>query len=410
MPSILLMSALQSLCARMPEVLHGGGLSIAVIGSARGQLLGSPFIDSYEVVAEVPADFTEALLASPGLVDRGADWVVYDHDELIRDLARGSWPDEVKRRLLPAATDAGLAALGSKIGQQVLAEAAGVPVPETRIVFTVDDVTRALREMTGPLLLKSDVGGGGAQVWPLRDARDLSRVPRLPEQLPGLVQEYIAGELISVEPLYRRGRLLGLQYSRMERTMGGRFGPSTVRRFLDPPDDVLDTLSALGKAGELHGFGSLTFIRCPRRQRHVLVESDMRINTCVQYGPQLGLDWAGLLGGDGSGPVATTSLGPAGRVIHVYPRAISAGVSELSWTHLRPWVMREPGTWDARNHRDPVVNAAERAELIGPQALARQLFHDPMRATWLRLPSGLRESMESRGLKRRALRAMGIHV
>ena len=410
MPSILLVSALQSLSARMPEVLNGRELSIAVIGSARGQLLGSPFIDSYEVAAGNPVDFTEALVASPELVDRGADWVLYDHDELIRDLARGSWPDEVKRRLLPAANDAGLAALGSKIGQQVLAEEAGVPVPETRIVSTVDDVARAVREMTGPLLLKSDVGGGGTQVWPLRVARDLSRVPRLPEQLPGLVQEYVSGELISDESLYRRGRLLGLQYSRIERTTGGRFGPSTVRRFLNPPDDVLDTLTALGKAGELHGFGNLTFIRCPRRQQHVLVECDMRINTCVQYGPQLGLDWAGLLGGDGSGPVATTSLGPAGRVIHVYPRAISAGVSEVSWAHLRPWVVRDPGTWDARNHRDPVVNTAERAELIGPPALTRQLLHGPMRATWLRLPSRLRESMERMGLKRRALATMGIHI
>ena len=410
MTSILLVSATQSLCARMPEVLSDRNLGITVIGSAQGQLLGSPFVDSYEAVAETPADFVAAIIARPELIDRGVDWVLYDNDELIRELARGSWPDEVKRRCLPAVTVAGLDALGSKIGQQVLAEKAGVPTPETRVVHDVDDVTRALREMPGPMLLKSDVGGGGTQVWPLRDAHDLSRVPRLSEQLPALVQEPIQGELISVEPLYRRGRLLGLQYSRMERTMRGGFGPSTVRRFLDPPDDVLEILSALGEAGGLNGFGNLTFIRCPRRQQHLLIECDMRMNTCAQYGPQLGVDWGALLAGDDVDGVATTSLGPAGRVIHVYPRAIGAAISEVSWGHLRPWVMRAHGTWDARNRRDPVVNAAERAEVLGPQALTRHLLHDPLRATWLRLPPGLRQSMEGRRWKHKALRAMGIYI
>lgn len=410
MTSLLLVSSHQALSARLPEIVAGRGIEFGVIGSARGRLVGSPFIDAYEQVATRPAEFTQALIAHPDLVDGRADWVLYDDDQLIRDLARGPWPAAVKVSCLSAATEAGLSALGSKIGQQALAEAAGVPTPETRVVSSADDVAIAVREMSGPLLLKSDVGGGGAQVWLLRGMRDLSRVPRLPDQLPGLVQEWVEGDLISVEPLYRRGRLLGLQYSRMERAMGKGRGPSTKRRFLDPPSEVLDILAALGEAGGLHGFGNVTFIRCWRRRQHMLIECDMRINGCVQYGPQLGLDWAGLLAGDGTGRVATTSLGSTGRVIHVYPRAISAGISEISWASLRPWVMREEGTWEARNQRDPIVNAHERAELISPRALTRQLLHDPLRAAWRRLPPTLSQSLESMGWKRTALRAMGIYV
>ena len=410
MTSLLLVSSQQALGARLPEVVAGRGLEFGVIGSARGLLMGSPFIDAYEQVAERPSEFTQVLIAHPELVDGRADWVLYDDDQLIRDLARGPWPESVKRYCLSAATDAGLAALGSKIGQQALAEAAGVPTPETRVVSSVDDVAMAVREMPGSLLLKADVGGGGAQVWSLRDMRDVSRVPRLPDQLPGPVQEWVEGDLISVEPLYRRGRLLGLQYSRVECAMGNGRGPSTKRRFLDPPGEVLDILAALGEAGRLHGFGNVTFVRCWRRQQHLLVECDMRINSCVQYGPQLGLDWAGLLTSDGTGRVATTSLGPAGRVIHVYPRAISAGLAEMSWASLRPWVMREEGTWEARNQRDTIVNAHERAGLISPPALTRHLLHDPLRAAWRRLPPTLSQSLESMGWKRKALRAMGIHV
>lgn len=409
MSSIVIVSATQTLSARLPEVMADRDLDLEIIGSTSGHLLGSPFIDSYDVVAPTPGDFGSTLNAHPELLDRGADWVLYDQDDLIRALTRGPWPDNVKRQVLPAATDLGLHALGSKIGQQALAEHAGVPTPAARVVDRPEDVRDAMAEMGGSLVLKSDVGGGGAQVWPLRDARDLARVPRLEDQLPALVQEWIDGELISVEPLYRRGRLLGLQYSRVERALGGGRGPSTRRRFLDPPADVVDALVALGETGGLHGFGNLTFIRHPERG-HVLVECDMRINTCVQYGPQLGVDWGSLLAGDHGSEVATTSLGPEGRVIHVYPRAFSAGLSEMSWVHLGPWLRREAGTWDARNHRDPAVNAAERRDLVGGRALARHFLHDPMRATWLRLPPQARESLERRGWKRRALDSMGIRV
>lgn len=410
MASILLVSATQSLCARMPEVISGRGLSVSVLGSTRGLLQGSSFIDSYSALASAPHDFSQALDSDPDLVNRGDDWVLYDSDQLIRALARGSWPDALKRELLPASTDVGLSALGSKVGQQALAEAAGAATPATRVVGTREDISRAMQERAGPLLLKADVGGGGAQVWPLHGPHDLAKIPRLDEHLPALVQEWIEGGLISVEALFRRGQLLGLQYSRIERAMGRGLGPSTVRRFLDPPREVVDTLHALGDAGGLHGFGNLTFVRCHRQQRHLLIECDMRINTCVQYGPQIGVDWGALLAGEQRSRVATSSLGPRGRVIHVYPRSLSAAISEMSLGHLRPWVLREPGTWDTRNHRDVTVNAAERREWIGAQAIARHALHDPLRAAWLRLPAQIRAMDAGMRLKRHTLRGMGIHV
>lgn len=77
---------------------------------------------------------------------------------------------------------------------------------------------------------------------------------------------------------------------------------------------------------------------------------------------------------------------------------------------MRPWVARGPCTWDARDQRDLSVNAVERAELMSPRVLSRQFLHGPVRKTWMRLPPGLRESMEGRGLKRKALRAMGTPV
>lgn len=409
MASVLLVSAMQSLSARVPEVILDRDIHVAVIGSASGFLLGSEFIDSYEVIAHRSGDVQAALMKRPDIIDHDADWVLYDDDILIRALARGPWPSALKRRSLPAATDVGLQALGSKIGQQALSEAAGVSTPTTHVVHDENDISRAMAAIPGALLLKADTGGGGAQVWPLRKARGMQRVPRLAENLPGLVQEWIDGDLIAVEPLYRRGRLLGMQYSRVERAMGKGRGPSTIRRFLDPPREVVDAVVALGEAGGLHGFGNLTFVRHASRG-HLLIECDMRINVCVQYGPQIGIDWGAVLSGRHSTQVTPASIGPLGRVIHLYPRSISAGVAELSWAQLSPWIRSQPGTWDARNSRDAAVNSIERQELAGGRALMRHLLHDGTRATWLLLPFPVRQSLERLGLKRRALSAMGIRI
>lgn len=409
--SVCLVSATQNLSARLPEVLAGHRPDITVIGAAHGQLKGSPFIRDYQQVAAIPGDLPATLESHPGLLDRGAEWVLFDDDGLIRALAESAIPDHIKRKSLPASTDLGLAMLGSKVGQQCAAESAGVATPRTFVATTRADVRRALAQFSGSGLIKGDVGGGGAEVWRVRHARDIDNIPRLDEHFPVVVQELVTGPLVSVEPLFRRGQLLGFAYSQVLRTMGGGKGPSTVRRYLDPPTpDVRETLEALGAAAGAHGFANATFIWCPQRRQHLLIELDLRINAWVQYGPRVGLDWGALMTGPSDAPVVTSSVGPQGLVIHAYPRALAAAAHELSWSHLRPWVRRETGTWDARNQRDPIANAAERASLIGPRALTRYALHDPLRATWKRLPSRLQRLLEESGWKRRGLNAMGIRT
>lgn len=411
MSSILLVSPTQSLSARVPEILHGCGHEITVVGAEGGQLLGSPFIRSYEVVCARTGEFVSALEAQPDLLARGSDWVLYDDDALVRALARGTLPLALKRSTLPASTDVGLGMLGSKVGQQVAAEVAGVVTPRSVIAHSRSEVERAISSLKSPVLVKADIGGGGAQVWLVRDRRALATLPDLDDYLPVVVQEFIRGRLISVEPLFRRGQLLGFTYSEMIRTMAGGKGPSTVRRYMDPPTpDVRESLEAIGAGAGAHGFANVTYMWRTQDNAHLMIECDLRINTWVQHGPQLGVDWGALMGGPESSNVATTSVGSQGRVIHLYPRALRAALSERSWSLVTPWLRSDVGTWEARNTRDPVVNAAERASLLSPRGLAFVALHDPLRARWNQLPSGLRRRIEGWGWKHRVLRSMGIHL
>ena len=411
MPRVLLVSAYQGLSARVPEVLAGHDLSITVLGAPRGQLLTSSYVDTYQVVTAGRTDFSAALAAEPCLFDREAHFVFFDDDQLLRDLADSDLPTDVKRRCLAASTDFGLAALGSKVGQQLLAEAAGVRTPRTQVVRRRDELPSALRSVGAPALVKGDLGGGGAFVRTLDDLHEAQRIRGLDAWLPLLIQEHIAGALISIEPLFKRGQLLGYLYSQMLRTTGGPNGPSTVRLFLDPPaPEVTEMLAALGSTGGLHGFANVTMIREQSTGMHYLIECDMRINTWVQFGPRLGMDWGSLITGDMTGAPRTTSLGPQGRTIHLYPRELESVLADRRWASLRPWLLREPGTWDTRNAKDAAVEDAELRSLLSASAVARGLFMRPAQRLWNAIPPGPQSALESRGWKTRGLRCFGIQA
>ncbi|MEX1210964.1 MAG: hypothetical protein WEA35_08875 [Candidatus Nanopelagicales bacterium] len=409
MTSILLISPTQGLSARVPEVIADPRISVVVAGTSYGHLMDSRFVDSYEVIAARPIDFVTALVADPGILRRDVDWILFDDDLLMRALTQSTLPDDVKERVLPAGSTLGRAMLGSKIGQQVAAEAAGVPMPRAIVAHTMDEVIEAVDDVDGPVMVKGDVGGGGAAVWLVRDSRDLPARNAITRVLPVLVQEYVAGPLVNIEPLFDRGRLLGyIQSETLECTRRGK-GPTTARRFSDPrAPDLQQTLESIGAVGRLHGFGNLTFLWCRRRQRHLLIECDMRINTWVQFGPAMGMDWRDLLISRRPANPIVPSLGARGHIVRLYPREVEAGLTELRWSLLRPWLQRGEGTWESRNNRDEAVNTVERRSILSRQSLARCLLLVPLQRVWNRLPTGTRERMEQRGWKAHALRSFGI--
>lgn len=145
-----------------------------------------------------------------------------------------------------------------------------------------------------------------------------------------------------------------------------------MRRFLTPPnDDVANTLMTVGNEFGLNGFANATFIRDKATGEHLLIELDMRPNRFHQYGPALGVDWIELLLDPPRNPVVPTDLPPEGRLIYNYPFDIYRALKHKKITALMPWLTRDPGTWDTRNHRDKAVNSYDRKILIrqGAQAL-----------------------------------------
>ena len=154
MTSVLLISPTQGLSARVPEVIADPRISVVVAGTSYGHLMNSRFVDSYEVIAARPIDFVTALVADPVILRRDIDWISTEDELLMRALAQSTLPDDLKEKVLPAGSNLGRAMLGSKIGQQIAAEAAGVTMPRAVIAHTIDEVIEAVDDVEGPVMVK----------------------------------------------------------------------------------------------------------------------------------------------------------------------------------------------------------------------------------------------------------------
>jgi predicted ATP-grasp superfamily ATP-dependent carboligase len=117
-----------------------------------------------------------------------------------------------------------------------IAGRAGVPSPRTFEPRTVQEVTLAARELSGPLILKTRRGNSGKGVIFVKspaDAgglwEDLIRKFRLPAGREPLVQEYLEGDLYGSCFLASEGEIKGLFLEKYLRWKDGKFGTSVLR-------------------------------------------------------------------------------------------------------------------------------------------------------------------------------------
>ena len=347
---------------RLPEVIAGPGVRITVVGSRRNSLRRSQYVDEFIEIDYVANDeLAGALLARPDVIEKLQGWVIVGDDATMLSLATSDLSEQEKLRILPVRKPAGLRMLGSKVGLELVMRDAGVSGPRTAIAQTPDDLPRAVAQLKAVprLLVKSAEGGAGERVRWWRGAPD--QIPAA--WFPVVVQEFVAGFLISVEALFRDGELVGWLYSRSTSGIPGG-GPSTARCYLSPPSrDFVDDLGLVGKTAGLHGFANCTMVWSPVERRHRLFEVDARPNAWAQFGPRLGVDWARQMS-DPLPDCAEPRIAPDERVaLRLYPREVIDAFDHARWSSLQPWLLALPGTWRARNARDRGVNAADRADL-----------------------------------------------
>lgn len=372
-----------------------------MVGPATAPLSRSTFVDEYVSTRTslMGLALAEEIAARPELRVAIDGYVIYSDDDIPRGLASSNLSMAERLRILPARRAEGLHMLGSKVGLAQVGAAAGVVMPESVVVDDATSLSSAIEHIGIPCLIKADVGGGGGGIAIVRDPANLPDEPV--REYPLVVQRLVDGDEMAVDAIFDDGRLLGWAYARVT-GVSGLLGPSTVRRYGEPPSrDCVDALLRLGEHSGLTGLFNCTFVWERARGRHLRVEADPRPNAWHQFGPRLGLDWVGLLTEPPDTPVGPV-LPPQGIVLHLYPRELASGIPHGDSAATRPWATRASGTWETRNRRDAAVNRAEDRQVLGMPGFT------VTRQAWRLIPESVRDTRRGLVAKQWGLRLFGF--
>ena len=195
----------------------------------------------------------------------------------MRKIATSKLPLSEKLRILPVKKKLGLVLLGSKVGQGVISNKLKLNAPRTVVAKNESELKKYSSKFRTPFIVKADKYGGGTFVKKVSTAKEKRELNIPKEWFPVIIQDFVVGQIISVEAFFKDGSLIAWVYSFFEDSLG-EYGPSTSRLYKSP--QVLDfesDLILLAKECGLDGMFNCTFIL--KGKKHYLIEADARPNS-----------------------------------------------------------------------------------------------------------------------------------
>ncbi|MBA5608605.1 ATP-grasp domain-containing protein [Duganella sp. FT3S] len=268
-PKVLLVTHDWSTLAEMAWLAKQAGCQVHVLCPHNNAAIKNSFHDRWFDSGPTLDTLLAALRALAG--QRSYQYILIGDDPILwriyRDRLEDLWP------LLPILDHAALPMLG-KAGFAALCRDHGVSSPRFEVVTRAAEAPAALQSLGLPVVVKENYSNGGAGVRIFRDAPAYAQCMAAYDYAePLLVQQFIDGELLSMDALFKRGKLL--QYAcavDVEPTLG----PSTKRRYFPNDEPIGALLRRLGQAATLHGFANISILRERDSQRCYLIEADPR--------------------------------------------------------------------------------------------------------------------------------------
>lgn len=343
--------------ARLPRILKEAGLEVSVF-SAPGQMLTlSRFIDKLVTAPAALDDYVDAL--RDHLATTAYDWVVLTDDPLLDEVRRRHAEPWVEKILPISNASDWVGALSSKADFTRLAQAADLPIPESRLCTTLAEAQKAASELGLPIMLKKATSYAGMGV---AKVEDLAELPEIWSQLEGgtvVAQKFIPGKLGSSCGLLHRGKPLAWASSEKVRTWPGTFGPSTARRIYAHPD-IEKAFERFGAATQYHGFAAFDWI-VDADNNFRIIEMNARPTNVTRLGALAGTNWelaiqSMLNGGEAVYPPAAQPVDT--RVVALFPEDIMRAITRDGFSRdvVASWIPRR-GRYNDIPWRDPKVLA-----------------------------------------------------
>jgi hypothetical protein len=265
------------LLKNFPRLIQEANSKTVVISRQKSVLSKSRYVDEcVSIDEELNEDFAQQLITNKELISKLEGWIIWGNDEIIRKVATSKLPLEEKLRILPAKKKIGLQLLGSKVGLARISNKIKLRIPKTIIAKNSDELKKNISSFKNPLIVKADRFGGGEYVKKLLTAKQKREVSIPNNWFPVVIQEFIVGDLVSVEAFFKNGKLIAWQYTSSADTLG-EFGASYSRIFETPQERGFELdLMHLAKECGLEGMFNCTFIF--KDNKHYLIEADARPN------------------------------------------------------------------------------------------------------------------------------------
>jgi predicted ATP-grasp superfamily ATP-dependent carboligase len=326
------------------------GCEVDVFCDNASWLLTSSYYDRWIESAYIDTQFTAQLLS---LVEQNPDeydWIVPLEDEtvkLINEAVKSEW---LFKKLLPITKLEDRELLSSKMGLSKTCLKYNITTPRF-IKYNENeepDLKLIASQLDFPILLKEDFSFSGIGI------HYCEHIARLEESLDNvgnmsnlLLQEYIYGDDIGVEALFKDGELIMYNCARILSYMYNKFSFTTSRSYYQD-ERVVQSLRKLGKSVGLNGFASIQFIYHPERNLYYLIEADLRTNSWMPYSRFMGSDFSEGIRSIANGERKyIANKNPANKKFEVaiFDRDIRRCIKNKNYGSLLKWVFNYKGYW-----------------------------------------------------------------
>jgi hypothetical protein len=336
--AVLLVVAKHSahLVCDLPRLFKNGGFGVTVLAFPHWSLTNSSYIDEFIQAPEDPKEVIEqaALL----ITKRIFELKILSSDALIWALVDSPIDPLIKTQLSPIANSSYLNALDGKVGAAAMWEELAIPSPPSRVAHSLTEAATMATEMGFPVMLKVSRSGGGDGIFKCGSVEEIMNAPISTER-PFLVEKYLDGDLMSVEPLFLQSRLVAYSYSKMTYFLGN-YQPSLERIFMPCPE-IEPILQKLGKELQWTGFANISLIRESKSRKLFLFELDFRPNRWIRYGEMVGVDWSRAL----RDPFSPLQSPQSIKKMRHFPSDLVHAIRKKKGRRILYWIFNQNKSW-----------------------------------------------------------------
>lgn len=268
----------RGLSGEYPYIFSHANLTTTVIAHPKYKCYAGRNVSGWIAASDDPdqviAQIAELVAKNP----KAYDWIILGDDDLVRAIATSKLSDELKARIGPVQNPLYFDLQKGKSGASKVLSSLGFPVAPYRVCETKSAIPAAIAEIGLPAIVKPDHSLGSEGVVICRTQQDIDNCMKQCRECVHIVEKYIIGTQVRIDPLFINGELVASNASLMLGMLHGDLGVSTARGVISAAP-YFDFLTRLGKTLKLNGMMNIGVIHEGNGKDFHIFEMDCRPNS-----------------------------------------------------------------------------------------------------------------------------------